>query len=436
MSSSFRAPPVPPSDEIDIVALFQAIWRQKKLIMIMAAGAGLLAGMYAFTATPVYQVSSVLRPVAINELDALNRSEVYTLPPSAALLKVGTSLESYETRLGFFRENQQLFKAFVHPGRSLEQSFEEFNRNSINLSSSNTKNTDALSSFLKLEMNYPEGVDGVSILNGFVAYAIAVERKQVAADIDVIVRNRLSELQGKLEAARSGYLNDKQSKIASLQEVDVLRRSQLMDELKALREQLKAQRTYRVAQLDEAIGIARSLGIVKPTTPTSLSDSAGSNVSVMRTEINNQQIPLYFMGVDALKAERAALMARKSDDFTEGRISQIAKELQLLKSNRQIEVLNQRKNEDIFLAGIEPLRAEIVRLKNLNVNLDNLKLVVIDRQALEPLQPVKPKKMLIILFGLIAGGLLGGVIALARGWAASRPAMMGLPMRVESPQAK
>jgi LPS O-antigen subunit length determinant protein (WzzB/FepE family) len=156
----------------------------------------------------------------------------------------------------------------------------------------------------------------------------------------------------------------------------------------------------------------------------------------MRTEINNQQIPLYFMGVDALKAERAALMARKSDDFTEGRISQIAKELQLLKSNRQIEVLNQRKNEDIFLAGIEPLRAEIARLKNLNVNLDNLKLVVIDRQALEPLQPVKPKKTLIILFGLIAGGLLGGVIALTRGWAASRPAMVSLPMRVESPQVK
>ncbi|WP_426134532.1 Wzz/FepE/Etk N-terminal domain-containing protein [Pseudomonas sp. PWP3-1b2] len=438
MSSSFRAPPVPPSDEIDIVALFQAIWRQKKLVMLTATAAGLLAAAYAFTVTPVYQVSSVLRPAAINELDALNRSEVYSLPPSEALLKVGGSLDSYETRLGFFRENQQLFKAFVRPGRTLEQSFEEFNRNSITLSLPDPKKADALSAFIRLDMNYPQGVDGVKILNGFVTYAIATERKQVAADIDVIVKNRINELQGKLEAARSSYFNDKQSKIASLREADDLRRAQLTDELKALREQLKTQRNDRIAQLNEAIGIARSLGIDKPTTPTSLGDSTRAGGSVMRTEINNQQIPLYFMGVDALQAERAALMARKSDDFAAVRIAQIAKELQLLKSNRQIEVLNQRQDEDLFLAGVDPLRAEIVRLKNLNINLDGLKLVVIDKQALEPLSPMKPNKLMIVLLGLIAGGIIGGFIALARAWAASRPVEVSLPksMMVEGAETR
>ncbi|MCP5961751.1 hypothetical protein NL379_31505, partial [Klebsiella pneumoniae] len=66
-------------------------------------------------------MNSVLRPAALNELDALNRSEVYKLPPEAALIKVGASLESYEVRLNFFRENQKLFEAFVRPGRTLEQ---------------------------------------------------------------------------------------------------------------------------------------------------------------------------------------------------------------------------------------------------------------------------------------------------------------------------
>ncbi len=279
-------------------------------------------------------------------------------------------------------------------------------------------------------MNYPKGVDGVSILNNFVEYAITNERQQIAADMNVIVKNRLDELSGKLEAARSSYLNDKQIKIASLQEVDNLRRAQLTDELKALREQLKTQRNDRVLQLTEAIGIARSLGIDKPTTPTSLGDMGRQGGSVMRTEINNQQIPLYFMGVEALQAERAALMARKSDDFTEGRISQIAKELQLLKLNRQVEVLNQRKNEDVFLAGVEPLRTEMARLKNLNINLDSLKLVVVDQQALEPLRPMKPKKFLIILLGLITGGVIGGAIALGRSWMNSRSAVS-----VASPKA-
>jgi LPS O-antigen subunit length determinant protein (WzzB/FepE family) len=421
VSSNFRAPSVPSSDDIDLVALFQSVMHQKKLIALFAAGAVLVAAIYAFSATPEYQVSSVLRPAAINELDALNRSELYRLSSREALLKVGAALESYETRLRFFRENQQLFKSFVRPGRSLEQSFEAFNQNSIKLILPDAKTSDSISTFIRLEMNYPQGVDGVTILNNFVGYAIASERKQIAADLNVIIQNSLNELSVKLDAARANYLNSKEARIASLQEVDSLRRAKLTDELKALREQLKIQRADRISQLNEAIGIAKSLGIEKPSSPTSLGESRRESGSIMRTEINNQQIPLYFMGVEALQAERTALQARKSDDFTEGRIAQIAKELQLLKANREVEVLGQRKNEDIFLAGVEPLRAEVVRLKLFNTNMDELKLVVVDQQALQPLRPIKPKKMLIILIGLLAGLALGGAVAVARSLLRRRP---------------
>ncbi|MEG8243904.1 Wzz/FepE/Etk N-terminal domain-containing protein [Pseudomonas paracarnis] len=415
MSSSFRIPPVSPSEEIDLVAIFQALWRQKILIASVTVLVGALAAAYAFTTTPEYQVSSVLRPAAINELDALNRSGVYGLPAGEALNKVGASLESYDTRLSFFRSHQNLFKAFERPGRTLEQSFEEFNRNSISLILPDPKKADSLSAYIKLEMSYPKGIDGVSILNEFIEFAIDTERQQIGADLNVIIRNRLNEIEGKLKAARSGYEIDKEAKIASLTEADVLRRAQLQDELRALRVQLKTVRADRLALLNEAIGIAKSLGIKKPATPSSLGDSDRSGgASTIRTEINNQQIPLYFMGVDALEAEKNALLQRKSDDFTEGRIAQIAKELQLLQANRQIEVLNRRENEDLFLSNVEPLRAEEARLRNLNIDMSRLKLVTIDKQALEPLSPIKPKKALILALGLILGGLLGVLIALIR----------------------
>ncbi|MBI6567810.1 chain-length determining protein [Pseudomonas synxantha] len=415
MSSSFRAPPVSPSDEIDLFTLFQAVWRQKKLISLVTAGVVLVAGIYAFSTTPEYQVVSILRPAAINQLDALNRSEIYKLPPGDALNRVGASLESYEARLGFFRANQKLFSRFERPGRTLEQSFEEFNRNSINLVLPDPRKADSLSAYIKLEMNYPKGVDGVSILNGFVDYAIAIERQQIAADIEVIVKNRLNELSEKVKAARASYDMEKEARIASLLESDNLKRAQLQDELKALRTQLKTERADRVTQLDEAIGIAQSLGIRRPTAPTSLGDSDRVNSQVvMRTEVNNQQIPLYFMGTDALAAERAALKLRKSDDFTAGRIAQIAKELQLLQSNREIEILGLRENEDLFLQGVQPLRAEMARLRNLNIDISRLQLVTIDKQALEPLSPVKPKKALILLAALMAGLMLGVAFALIR----------------------
>jgi LPS O-antigen subunit length determinant protein (WzzB/FepE family) len=415
VSSSFRAPPVSRSDEVDFSALFHLIWKQKYLIIFVACVVTLIAAAYAFTATPVYQVSSVLRPAAINELDALNRSEVYQLPPGMALTAVGAALESYETRLNFFRANQKLFKSFERPGRTLEQSFEEFNRSSIRLVLPDPKKADSLSAYIKLEMNYPAGIDGVAILNGFIEYAIASEQQRIASDLNIIVKNRLNELKGKLDAARSGYSVDKEAKIASLTEADQLRRAQLLDELTALRAQLKNQRMNRMAQLDEAIGIAKSLGIKKPSTPSSLGEmSRDTGSNVMRTEITNQAIPLYFMGVEALEAERTALLQRKSDDFTDPRIGQIAKELQLLKSNRQIEVLNSRENEDRFLAGVQPLRAEEARLRNLNMDMTRLKLVTIDQQALEPLSPIKPRRLLIIAFGMIFGVVLGLALAFAR----------------------
>ena len=415
MSSSFRAPPVPPSDEIDLAQLLRAAWLHKKLILGASIVFGLLAGFYAYSVVPEYEVSSVLRPAAINELDALNRSEIYQLPPSAALIRVGASLESYDTRLGFFRSNPKLFQAFERPGRTLEQSFEEFNRNSIRLILTDPNKVDDLSSFIGVEMTYPQGVDGVAIINGFVDYAIATERDQIAGDLRVIVKNRLSELKGKLEAARSSYQIGKEAKIAALRETDNLRRAQLQDELKALRAQLKALRGDRIAQLTEAIGIAKSLGIRKPTTPSSLGDSdRASSTGTMRTEINNQQIPLYFMGVEALEAERSALAQRKSDDFTDGRIAQIAKELQLLQANREAEVLGRRDNEDIFLGGVESLRAEEARLSALSIDISRLKLVTVDKRALEPLAPIRPKKTLIILAGLALGLLLGLVVVLGR----------------------
>lgn len=426
MTSISRIPGGSSSDEIDLFALFQAIWQQKKIIIAATVVSGLVALGYVYAVTPEYQVTSVLRPAAINELDALNRSGVYTLPPSEALLKVGASLESYDSRLGFFRDNQELFTQFKRPGRTLEQSFEEFNRDSLKLLLPDPKKADSLSAFIALELNYPKGVDGVQILNGFVDYAVKAEREQIASDLKVIVNNRLTELKGKIDAARSSYEMGKEARIAKLQEADNLKRAQLQDELKALRQQLKVVRTDRMAQLTEAIGIAKSLGIQKPTTPSALGDSARmGDSSVMRTEINNQQIPLYFMGVEALEAERSALQQRKTDDFTEGRIAQIARELQLLQSNREVEVLKQRQNEDVFLSGVEPLRAEVVRLGNLsNLDISNLKLVSVDRKALEPMRPVKPQKALILALGVLLGAILGVLIVLIRHLLGTRRAQL------------
>ena len=331
------------------------------------------------------------------------------------MLKVGSGLDSYETRLSYFRDHQDLFQPLEKKGISLEQSFELFNRDAINLVLPDPKRAGSLSPFIKLELTYPDTINGVEILNGFVEYAINSQREQIGADLKVIINNRLRELDEKITAARSAYRSDKQAKIAGLTETDTVQVAKLKDELQALRLQLKTQRESRIAQLNEAISIAASLGITNPTTPSAMADeAAGSSSRLMRTEITSQTLPLYFMGTKALQAERAALLKRTSDEFTDRRVSDIGRELNLLEVNRQVEMLGKRMNEDLFLKDIEPLRAEVARLGNLKTDMSNLVLVSIDRKAQTPMYPIKPKKMLIVGFALVLGLLAGLGLATVR----------------------
>lgn len=413
LASISRIPSVVTSDEFDILTLLQAVWRQRKLIVICSLFFGVIGALFAYTVTPEYEVSTILRPAALNELDALNRSEIYSLPPSTALIRVGAALDSYETRLGYFRSNPDLQAAFTRPGYTAEQAFEDFNRNALKLVQPDPKKADLLSAYIGFQMRYPEGVRGHDVLNELVNYAIENERRQVSDDLKIIIGNRLKEVDAKLVAARADYDATKESNIAELLESDSLSRALLQDELKALRVQLKQRREDRISVLDEAINIARSLGLKKPSTPSSMADSEASG-NVIRTEVNNQQIPLYFMGTDALEAERQVLRKRRSDDFADPRIAQIRRELSLLISNRQVEVLRKRENEEIFLKGVEPLRAERIRLENISTDLSQLRLVSIDRFAVEPVNPVAPQKLLWIALGLILGAGIGLFLAILR----------------------
>lgn len=402
-------------DEIDLVQLVSALWKQKTLIIAVTILAGLIGLGYAMLATRYYTVQSVLRPAAIKDLDELNHLGVYKLSPKQALAEVGAALDSYENRLGFFRDNQQLFADLAQPGQSLEQTFESFNDDAFKLLQPDAKRPEGTTPFIGIQLTYPQDLNGVQIVNGFVQYSLNNVRQQVAADLDTLIGNRLSQLEKNMAAARANYEASKEIKIAKLSESDALKRAELNDELSALRQQLKTRRNNRINQLNEAIRIATSLGITKPTTPSSLgaAEITGQG-SVIRTEVNNQQIPLYFMGSNALEAERKALLVRSSDDFTEPRIAQIARELKLLEHNRQIEVLSSRENEDLFLKDLAAWREEAARLRALQFDTESLKLVSIDQAAVEPSRPIKPKKALIVALALVLGGMLGLFIALVR----------------------
>ncbi|WP_414156934.1 Wzz/FepE/Etk N-terminal domain-containing protein [Pseudomonas sp. BNK-15] len=403
------------SGEIDLFRVARTIWRRRIFIVALAGACGLIGAVAAFTITPVYETSTTLRPVALNQLDALNRSKIYSLPPADALKRVGATLESYNARLDFFRSKPDLINAFQDEGETVEQAFENFNTGALSVAQSDLKKTDLLSDFISLKMRYEKGVNGPSILNDFVDYAIELERVQLSKDMQVILANRLSEIDAQLSSAMKQYQAGNEGRIARLEENDAIKRAQLNDELRALRVQLKLRREARLAELEEAISVARSLGLKKPSTPSLMADEGVVSGSVIRTEVNGRQVPLYFMGTEVLDAERAALRKRASDDFVEPRIGQIRKELIMLSTNRKVQAIKARANEEAFLEGIDALRAERARLQAIDTQLQGLHLVNVDQRAVASAKPIKPRKAVIVLMALVGGLLLGIVIAILRG---------------------
>lgn len=402
------------AEEIDLVELFRALWRQKLLIIGITVVVTLIAAAYAFLATPYYQTRTYLRPVPQSSLDQLNETGIYKLTPEEAINRVAGGLSSYDNRLDFFLSNQELFQQIEKHGDSLEQAFADFNENAFEMLFPDPKRTDNSSAFVGLRLTYPKGMDGAAVVNGFVAHVLELERHEIAEDLESLINNRLASLEMSIEAQRANYSATKEAKIAALLEEDALKRAELQDELTALRAELKTRRTNRIQELNEAISIAESLGIRTPTSPSAMAESPRSGTQVIRTEVTNQKAPLYFMGTEALTAERDALASRTSDDFIEPRIAEIQSELAMLKHNREVEILKGREGEDLYLTNLAELREEAARLKGIKLDTERLRLVRLDQPALQSLKPIKPKKAMILALGIVLGGMLGVFVALVR----------------------
>ncbi|WOD12582.1 Wzz/FepE/Etk N-terminal domain-containing protein [Pseudomonas sp. NyZ704] len=157
------------------------------------------------------------------------------------------------------------------------------------------------------------------------------------------------------------------------------KRRALEDHIKALRDTAKGLRLDRVARLQEALSVAEAIGLENPeVTGGRTQVSVGSADSAHVSEGSM----LFLNGTNAIRAELALLKARENDDPFIGELRDL---------QQQIALLNL----------IEPL-PELVRLST------------VDSAAEVPESPIKPKKAVVVVLGVVIGGVLGMIIALGR----------------------
>ncbi len=148
----------------------------------------------------------------------------------------------------------------------------------------------------------------------------------------------------------------------------------------SLRIVAKKQRDDFIAYLNESILIAEKLGLNEQA--SSLSVDKLTKNGDLEVFLNTTDMPMYTRGTKALKAKA--------------------------------EVLKKRKSDDPFIEDLRELEGELILLEQVKLKRKNVHAVRIDQQARPDDNPIKPKRILIVVLGFMVGLVFAVFTAMIR----------------------
>ncbi len=274
----------------------------------------------------------------------------FKVEPEDAYRALGNRLSSFQNFEAFVNDNRERFE--FDEGADLGQAFNR--RFSVNGLAADRDGTLALN----VRYSYPQGEQGEEILNDYVRVTAERVWAGLRHRFDEYNRSRIANLNTRLDLQK-----------------DTLQRS----------------REERLFTLEQAITVARRLEIEKPTTPQQFGRQASGN-EVIYADISSGEgsLPLYFMGYQALEADRNTLrdtigQGLSNEDIreTQQQLEQRLRVAELLSSGRLYGVDE----------GVEPNHTERV--------------VDVVEYAFPAAEPSEPRKALILALSLVLGMILG-----------------------------
>ena len=83
----------------------------------------------------------------------------------------------------------------------------------------------------------------------------------------------------------------------------------------------------------------------------------------------------------------------------------------LLENNRKVEQLKARSNDDAFISPLRDKEYELAWLESISINPLTVTTARVDQAAYPPKRPIKPRRKLIVVLGLMLGLMLGVFVA-------------------------
>lgn len=426
-------------DEIDLFELVEGLWRQKWLIVGITAGSAVLAVVALLLMSPTYEsrgflrspLSSVLGPItsAQRELLAMQAVNDYTIEveiasPQSALKRVGQELNSLDLRRQVLDANlNAVFEELPESEQALNTLFRDRFSPAINVAAPKLDAKTLDNDQLSVTFSHTRPDVSATVVNALIESAHESARVGLLEELQTEITQRLEALRSRLTRTMGNQSLRDVDEVARLREEEQVKRLQLQDQIAALRDTAAKERADEIARLEEALKLAKSLGIDEPTSLTVLSrrqSEPGGAVSVT-ADLSAGKDPDYLRGTRILEAELSALRLRKSDDQNITLLRGLEEELALLDNNRQVEILESRKDYAAFTESADELRSQISQLEFLlAADYSTFALIRVDQRAMVPTYPIKPRKMLILAAAIVAGGMLGVLVALIRNVSLSR----------------
>lgn len=328
-------------DEIDLFELWANIWSQRFLIVLITAIITIIGTGYAFLTTPIYKSETYLLPALSKDLKELqinvkdiaraSGSDVHIdVDANKVFGRIVQNLNSWTYRRDFYDENDlAIYFSENSPNQAANSLFEDNFNNKLQLTSPSKSDQDNRY-ILSFEM--ADETRAAEWLNIYVNFVLGQTKAELITDVQSNIDQRKTELEMMISSMRN---------IAAKKRQD------------------------RIAELEEALALAKSIGL--------------DNILQSQSPVPEKE---YLRGTNAIKAE--------------------------------IEVLKQRKSDDPFIDDIRELQRYHDYLGSIKINPESVKIARIDQQASIPESPIKPNKKLIVVLSIILGGMLGVFVALIR----------------------
>lgn len=324
-----------PEDEIDLVDLWRLVMKKKQLVIFGLLLGWLLAGGWLLFAKPAYKAESRLLPPShqiLAELTVISGE----YDPLSVFKRFNNNFISINNKRRFFDENNLLAHFSKEKASPDEQNhfFTRLFNDKLTLDFDSKQDIPEVST---AHFQLDDAVLSAKWLNQYVDYIQEVTLDEIFAEVDEELAIDKRTLKNKIKI-----------KIASGEQ---LRRDE-------------------IARLDEALEIARQLGL--KSSHSFLVNTEKEQASV---EVNTQDQPLYTRGMEALGAELVALKARQ--------------------------------HEEPFITGLRPLEEKLAQLEMLKPNKSKTRTVIVDQRAVSAESASNKKLPLILTLSSIVGLLAG-----------------------------